>query len=78
MNVTLSLDNAVVDRARRKAQTRGMTLNQVLRDFLDRYTADADVEQAVAELERLWQEHPGDACGWRFNRQELYDRPVLR
>ena len=77
MNVTLSIDDQTVARARQLAQQRGTSLNQMIRDYLDSLTA-SDPAQTVAELRRLWQEEQGNSGGWKWNREELYDRPVLR
>jgi hypothetical protein len=77
MNVTLSIDDQTLARARQLAQQRGTSLNQMIRDYLDSLTA-SDPAQTVAELRRLWQEEEGDSDGWKWNREELYDRPVLR
>ena len=49
----------------------------MIRDYLDSLTA-SDPAQTVAELERLWHEEEGDSRGWKWNREEAYDRPVFR
>lgn len=77
MNVTLSIDDQILARARELAQQRGTSLNQMIRDYLDSLTA-SDPAKTVTELRRLWQEEEGDSGGWKWNREELYDRPVLR
>jgi len=77
MNVTLSIDEKTLARARQLAQQEGTSLNQMIRDYLQSLTAD-DPAQAVAEIERLWSEEEGDSHGWKWNREEAYDRPVLR
>jgi hypothetical protein len=77
MNVTLSIDDQTLVRARQLAQQRGTSLNQMIRDYLDSLTS-SDPVQAVAELERLWHEEEGDSRGWKWNREEAYDRPVFR
>lgn len=77
MNVTLSIDDQTIDRARQLAQQRGTSLNQMIRDYLAALTA-SDPADAAAELERLWSEEEGDSSGWEWNREEVYDRPVLR
>lgn len=78
MNVTLSLDDALLDRARKLAARRGISLNQMIRDYLSEVTGGPSPEQLVAELDALWAESRGDSRGWRFNREELHDRAVLR
>jgi hypothetical protein len=78
MNVTLSLDDALLERARKLAARRGISLNQMIRDFLSEVTGEPSPEQLVAELDSLWAQSRGDSRGWRFNREELHDRAVLR
>jgi len=77
MNVTLSIDEQTVNRARQLAQQQGTSLNQMIRDYLEALTA-GDPGQALTELERLWNEEEGDSGGWTWNREEVHDRPVLR
>jgi hypothetical protein len=76
MNVTLSIDDHTLARARQLAQQQGTSLNQLVRDYLESLTAGDPVE-AVAELERAWTEEEGDSGGWKWNREEVYDRSVL-
>jgi hypothetical protein len=78
MNVTLSLDDRLLERARRLATRRGISLNQMIRDFLSEVTGEPTPEELLAEINALWSESRGDSRGWRFNREELYDRAVLR
>jgi Family of unknown function (DUF6364) len=78
VNLTLSLDDKLLDRARRLAARRGISLNQMIRDYLSEVTGEPSPEELVGELEALWTESRGDSRGWRFNREELHDRAVLR
>jgi hypothetical protein len=78
MNVTLSLDDKLLERARRLAARRGISLNQMIRDYLSEITGEPTPKDLVAELDALWAESRGDSRGWRFNREELHDRAVLR
>lgn len=77
MNVTLSIDDQTLNRARMLAQRRGTSLNQMIRDYLETLTA-SDPAQAVVELKRLWCEEEGDSGGRPWSREDAYDRPVLR
>lgn len=72
MNITLSIDEHLVARARRKAQALGKSLNQVIRDYLQQLAGADDVERSLAELKRL--SGKGNSRGWRFKRDELHDR----
>jgi len=76
--VTLSLDDRLLERARRLAARRGVSLNQMIRDYLSDVTGELSPDEVVAELDALWAESRGDSRGWRFNREELHDRAVLR
>jgi Family of unknown function (DUF6364) len=78
MNVTLALDDKLLDRARKLAARRGVSLNQMIRDYLSEVTGEPSAEELVTELDALWAQSSGDSRGWTFNREELHDRAVLR
>ncbi len=72
MNITLSIDEKVVERAREKAAALGKSLNQVVRDYLVRVAGGDDPEGDIEEFERL--SGLGDSRGWKFDREELHER----
>jgi hypothetical protein len=72
MNVTLSVDEKVVARARKRAEALGKSLNQAILDYLQTLAGEDDVERDMEEFRRL--SGRGDSKGWRFNREEAYDR----
>jgi hypothetical protein len=74
MNVTLAIDKKLLARARRLARQRQTTVNQLIRDYLERLTAGAGNPTVAAEFERLWSEDQGHSRGWKWNRDELHDR----
>jgi hypothetical protein len=78
MNVTLSIDKGLVERARRLAASQGTSLNQMIRRLLEEATAATSVDHLVAELDELWASGEGDSNGRRWRRDDLYDRAVLR
>ena len=78
MNVTLSIDEKLLARARELAHERGTSVNQLVRDYLERLTGGSGPADVMDELERLWTEQGGRSGGWKWNREEVYDRPVLR
>lgn len=78
MNVTLSVDEDLIARARRFAEQRGTSLNQLIRDYLEELTAREARYTALAELESLWKREPGGSGGRTWDRDSLYDRAVLR
>lgn len=75
MDVTLSIDQRTLERAQRLAQERGTSLNQLIQEYLVELTTN-DPAQAIAELERLWNEEEGDSGGWSWNREEVHDLTI--
>jgi hypothetical protein len=74
MNLTLSVDDEVVRRARIQAQTLGSSVNQLVRDYLETLAGKTDPTDDIAKFERLWSVPHGNSCGWKFNRDEIYER----
>jgi hypothetical protein len=72
MNVTLSIDEQVVERARKKADALGKSLNQLIRDYLQKLAGGDDPERSIEEFNRL--SGRGHSRGWRFNRDEIHER----
>lgn len=72
MNVTLSIDEQLVARARKKAEALGKSLNQMIRDYLQTVAGGDDAERSIEEFKKL--SGRGDSRGWRFNRDEIHER----
>jgi antitoxin component of RelBE/YafQ-DinJ toxin-antitoxin module len=72
MNITLSVDEQLVERARKNADAMGTSLNQLVRDYIKKLARVEDTERIIEEFEKL--SGKGDSGGWRFNRDELYER----
>jgi len=72
MNVTLSIDEKTVTRARKKAEALGKSLNQLIRDYLQKLAGEDDAERFIEEFERL--SGTGNSHGQRFNRDEAHER----
>lgn len=72
MNVTLSIDDRIVERARKRAAALGKSLNQVIRDYLEKLAGNDDADRSVEEFNRL--SGQGDSGGWRFDRDEIHGR----
>jgi hypothetical protein len=77
MNVTLSIEAKVLARARELAHQRGTSVNQLIRDYLERLTGSSGPGEVLTQLESLWTEQEGRSGGWKWNREEVYDRAVL-
>jgi hypothetical protein len=72
MNVTLSIDDQLVARARKKAEALGKSLNQMIRDYLQTVAGADDPDRDIEEFRRL--SGTGHSRGWRFNRDEIHER----
>ncbi|MEX1129990.1 MAG: DUF6364 family protein [Vicinamibacterales bacterium] len=74
MNITLAIDEQLVKRARKIARAQGKSLNQYVREQLERLTARDDAAGWVAEFERLSRESKGHSRGWKFDRDAVHER----
>lgn len=72
MNVTLSIDEKLVAKARKKAEALGKSLNQLIRDYLESLAGGDDAERSIEELRIL--SGRGHSRGWRFDRDEIHER----
>jgi uncharacterized protein YhaN len=72
MNLTLSLDEKLAQRARQVAQSMDKSLNQLVREYLEQLTRMDDAEADMEELRRL--SGTGHSGGKKFDRASLYDR----
>jgi len=78
MNVTLSIDDYLVERAREVARQQGKSLNALIREYLQSLTAASRGENLAGQFQRLWAERAGHSGGWRFDREALYDERIER
>lgn len=72
VNITLSVDEQVVARARERLRAMGKSLNQEIRDHLAHVAGDDQLERDIEFLENtsgLGNSEPG----WKWNRDELYE-----
>jgi len=78
MSVTLAMPDRLLEEARRVAEARGISLNQLIREQLEQVTSAADRTANGKDLESLLRSKSGNSAGRKWTRGELYDRPVLR
>ena len=75
MNLTLSVDERIVEQARKAAQSMGKSLNQAVRDYLEQLAGQSQREAVIKELRELsmtGQIPKGQKGGWKFDREEIY------
>ena len=74
INLTLSIDDEVVQQARRRAEAMGKSVNQLVREYLEQLAGKSDREAHIAELGELTRNSTGNSRGWKFNREEIHER----
>lgn len=72
VNITLSVDEKTVAKARKRAEAMGRSLNQLIREYLQKLAGADNPERSIEEFRRL--SGTGDSRGWRFNRDEIHER----
>lgn len=72
MNLTLSVDEQLVERAREVARQQGTSLNALIRQYLESLAGDRQGTQLVEALERLWAEEAGHSGGKAIRREDAY------
>lgn len=73
MNVTLSIDDVLVERARLVAAGRGKSLNQLVRDLLEAETGLHDGAARARVLDELWAASTGHSGGVKIRREDAYE-----
>lgn len=74
-NITLSIDEALLDRAKEVASRRRTSINALVRGFLAEIVAkEKHIDDAREALLKLAREKQGDLGSSRWEREALYDR----
>jgi hypothetical protein len=73
VNITLSVDTQLVERARRVAREQGTSLNALIRRYIETLAGPQDPAQVASALEALWREEPGHSGGRPLRRQDAYE-----
>ena len=74
MNITLSVDEQVAQRAREAAQKMGKSLNQVVRDYLEQLAGGSRRTQQWKQFEERCMGSTAKLDGWKFSRDEANER----
>ena len=72
MNITLSIDEELAERARAIAAGRGKSLNQLIRELLEAETGLHDGDARARMLAELWATSPGHSGGEKIRREDAY------
>lgn len=74
MNLTLSVDDEIIQRARRRADAMGKSVNQLVREYLEHLAGKSDRAALSEEFRQLTLNATGNSRGWKFNREEIHER----
>jgi hypothetical protein len=74
MNITLSVDEQVADRARDAAKKMGKSLNQSVRDYLEQLAGLGDRASQWEAFETRCTQSSAQLGAWRFDRDEANER----
>lgn len=75
MNITLSADEILIEKSRAYARAHHTSLNQLVRDYLQRLTGGTDAKHAAEEFVSLANSMAGESdAGYSFSRDAVYDR----
>ena len=74
MNITLSVDEQVAQRARDAAKKMGKSLNQAVRDYLEQLAGSAHRNQNWTQFETRCLQSEARLGNWVFNRDEANER----
>ena len=74
MNITLSVDEKVAERARAAAQAMGKSLNQAVREYLEQLGGAQRLQAELDAFEQSALATPGRLRGWKFDREEANRR----
>jgi hypothetical protein len=75
-NITLSVDEQLVARAREVARHQGTSLNALIRDYIGQLAGQGSGAEAYQRLEELWAAGGGRSAGYRFRRDDAYEDRV--
>lgn len=72
-NITISIDDELVRRAREVARRQGSSLNALIRQYLESLAGMTPGEAVADELLALMEEHGGRSGGRPFTREDAYE-----
>lgn len=74
-NLTISVDEDVLKQARTRALAEGMSVDVLLRDFLERYVSEGrQYRQVTDRILAIAERSTATSEDCRWTRDELYDR----
>ena len=72
MNLTLSIDRKLLEKARATAGAMGISLNEMVRNYLEKVAGESDQAGSFQELRDLCLNRGGHSTGRTWTREELH------
>jgi antitoxin component of RelBE/YafQ-DinJ toxin-antitoxin module len=77
MDLTISIDDQTMERARDAASAMGRDIDQLIREHLEQLVARSGIERDITAFRELSnQQENKSRRSWKFNREEIYDRDI--
>jgi hypothetical protein len=76
VNITISVDDQLLERARKLASARGTSVQELFRAYLEALVGRRSSESVARELIELMQTRGGHSGGRRIERSEAYEGRV--
>ncbi|NOQ97589.1 MAG: hypothetical protein GQ561_05440 [Calditrichae bacterium] len=74
MNITLSADKKIIEKARMYARRQNTSLNNLVREYLIRITDHTNADKAAEEFASIALEYGGKSgSDYKFNREDIYN-----
>lgn len=77
VNITLSIDEQLVERARAVAREQGTSLNALIREYIELLAGQLGGDTVLEQFQAMWQT-PGNSGGKRFDREDVYEERMSR
>ena len=72
MNLTLSIDKRLLEKARLTAGAMGLSLNEMVRRYLEQVAGEGDRSVTFQELQDLCTTRGGHSAGRAWTREDLH------
>ena len=74
-NLTITIDEKVLKKARMRALDEGVSVNALLREYLEKYTGlSQEYQQITDELLKIAKSSKAKSGGKNWSREDLYER----
>jgi hypothetical protein len=76
VNITLSVDEETLVRARELAANQGTSLEELVQSYIETFALAPAAESILDELKDLWRTSGGSSGGATWTREELHDHKI--